>query len=207
MTAALSPILLANTGYHIGHQMSIRVAEEQGFFQQEGFSNYEYEWRGLVPGPFERDALDLVIREHGGRQAGPCDRRTWQDNRAPGAELRAFLRANIRAFWFIRDPSNFDYLRDLEGRLRSATHNEDEGRLRMVTAPQKLEGWVMPSALPTRGRSRPGWLAGPSPARCAAVWPSSSGPPAKSGSARLRAPSCAARSASGPASARPSARS
>lgn len=65
MTAALSPILLANTGYHIGHQMSIRVAEEQGFFQQEGFSNYEYEWRGLVPGPFERDALDLVIREHG----------------------------------------------------------------------------------------------------------------------------------------------
>lgn len=276
---AQPPILIANSGYHVGHQMSIRVAEEQGFFRDEGLREYEYEWRGLVPGPFERDTLDLVMAEHGvdiatavkvesvlhqrargadlfivggwrytprtqlyggrniqrmadlrggkiairevgglghgfitsGLRAAGIDPNTEVEwvceselayghgsnqvdmlrrgqveaiiGHAPGSEhllsegfpllldakltypggrpgrvivatgatvrervdeLAAFLRANIRAFWFIRDPSSFPYLRDLEERLRARTHNRDERNLRMITSPDRLEGWVMP---------------------------------------------------------------
>jgi ABC-type nitrate/sulfonate/bicarbonate transport system substrate-binding protein len=63
-----------------------------------------------------------------------------------GEELRAFLRACIRGFWFIRDRANFARVQDLERRLREASHNEDERRLRMVTDPDKVEAWVMPLA-------------------------------------------------------------
>lgn len=51
-----------------------------------------------------------------------------------GAELGAFLRANLRAYWFMADEANFEYLYDLETRLRQVTHNEDERRLRIVTS-------------------------------------------------------------------------
>ena len=44
-------------------------------------------------------------------------------------ELGAFLRGNLRAFWFLSDPKNFEYFNDLERRTRLATHNEDERRL------------------------------------------------------------------------------
>ena len=44
-----------------------------------------------------------------------------------GDELRAYFRTIIRSFWFMRDVKNFEYLRDLEKKLRrSNTHNEDE---------------------------------------------------------------------------------
>jgi ABC-type nitrate/sulfonate/bicarbonate transport system substrate-binding protein len=61
-------------------------------------------------------------------------------------ELRAYFRAIIRAFWFMRDMSNFAYLSDLEKRLRRTnTHNEDErGVVAIVTSPDRLENWALP---------------------------------------------------------------
>ena len=58
-------LLIANSNYHVGQQIAVRVAEEQGYFREEGFVNYEYESRGLVPGPLEAAALSLAVKEHG----------------------------------------------------------------------------------------------------------------------------------------------
>jgi hypothetical protein len=46
----------------------------------------------------------------------------------------------------MRDPKNFEYLRDLEKRLRKTnTHNEDErGVVAIVTAPDRVESWAIP---------------------------------------------------------------
>ena len=62
-----------------------------------------------------------------------------------GEELRAYLRAIIRSFWFMRDVKNFEYLKDLEARLRKTnTHNEDELHLAIVTSPDRVESWALP---------------------------------------------------------------
>ena len=62
-----------------------------------------------------------------------------------GDELRAYFRSVIRAFWFMRDVKNFDYLRKLEARLRNTnTHNEDERHLAIVTSPDRLDSWALP---------------------------------------------------------------
>jgi ABC-type nitrate/sulfonate/bicarbonate transport system substrate-binding protein len=288
MSGLDQPLLVANSNYHVGQQTSIRVAEEQGFFREEGFENYVYECRGLLPGPLEREGLALVMQERGvdiatavdvgsvlwqrtrgadlyivggwryppnfkvfggkhveglaglrgkrigTREAGglsqlfianglrklgvdPWTEVEWvydpifsygndpthldwlRDGRVdalttqppyteharregfpilldplkeyPGgrpdkvivatgrviehraAELAAFLRANIRGFWFMRDPANLAYLQDLEERYRARSHNDDERRLRIVTSVEKTEGWNVPI---TGGVSRPG---------------------------------------------------
>ena len=59
------PLLLATVNYHVGHTMSIRVAEEHGFFREEGLGDYIFDDRGMLPGPFEHDALALMMEEHG----------------------------------------------------------------------------------------------------------------------------------------------
>ena len=61
-------------------------------------------------------------------------------------ELRSYFRAVIRAFWFMRDVKNFEYLSDLEKQLRKTnTHNEDErGVVAIVTAPDRVESWAIP---------------------------------------------------------------
>ncbi len=62
-----------------------------------------------------------------------------------GGQLQAYFRAIIRAFWFMRDVKNFDYLKDLEARLRKTnTHNEDELHLAIVTSPDRLDSWALP---------------------------------------------------------------
>ncbi len=65
MSALDQPILIANSGYHVGHLRSIQAAEDQGFFREEGLSEYEIEGSGLIPGPLEREGLALVMKEHG----------------------------------------------------------------------------------------------------------------------------------------------
>ena len=45
--------------------MAIFVAEEQGFFREEGLKEYEYDSRGLIPGPIEREGLGAAIKNHG----------------------------------------------------------------------------------------------------------------------------------------------
>ena len=280
MSTLDQPILIANSNYHVGHQVAIFVADEQGFFNQEGLKEYEYDARGLIPGPLERDGLAMAITNHGvdiatavdveaamyqrsidadvyiaggwrytpflrwygskritdmsklrgGRigmrekeglvqvfitnaleaagvdpekevewvydpvfgyrnnpahmemlRSGKIDAITSQPPfsdqleregypmildpntvfpRRPGKltvatgqtiekradELRAYFRAIIRAFWFMRDVKNFEYLRDLEKKLRKTnTHNEDErGVVAIVTAPDRVESWAIP---------------------------------------------------------------
>ncbi len=63
-----------------------------------------------------------------------------------GDELKAYFRAIIRAFWFMRDVAHFEYLRDLEARLRKTnTHNEDErGTVAIVTSPDRCDSWALP---------------------------------------------------------------
>jgi hypothetical protein len=42
------PLLIANSNYHVGHQIAIFVAEEQGFFREEKLGAYQYDaggWR------------------------------------------------------------------------------------------------------------------------------------------------------------------
>jgi ABC-type nitrate/sulfonate/bicarbonate transport system substrate-binding protein len=56
---------------------------------------------------------------------------TQQTVEQRGEELRAFLRANLRAFWFVQNPQNHAYMYDLDTRLRESTYNEDERKLRM----------------------------------------------------------------------------
>lgn len=51
-----------------------------------------------------------------------------------GDELRAFLRTNLRGFWFAQDPDNHLYMHDLETRMRQQTFNESERRIRMITS-------------------------------------------------------------------------
>ena len=60
MSTLDQPLLIANSNYHVGQQMSIRIAEERGYFREEGLADYLYEWRGLIPGPLEGRGLALV---------------------------------------------------------------------------------------------------------------------------------------------------
>jgi ABC-type nitrate/sulfonate/bicarbonate transport system substrate-binding protein len=279
MSSADQPLLIANSNYHVGQQVATYVAEEQGLFQEEGFTNYDYDDRGLIAGPLERDGLALAMEEHGVdvatavhvgtalfqhlqgvdikivggwryapdykcygakritamaqlrgcrigiretgglgqifianalRRAGlnpdtdvkwmydpifsygndPAhlemlrsgkvdammsfppysqqleregftiladpkvefpggrpDKVTVATTRTieqRGEELRAYFRGIIRAFWFMRDVANFEYLRSLEARLRKSSHNDDERRLSIVTSLEKVEGWALP---------------------------------------------------------------
>jgi hypothetical protein len=275
MSALDQPLLIANSNYHVGHQVAIAVAREQKFFQDEGLTDYVYDSGGLIPGPLEGDGLGLAMknrgvdiatavdieaaihqhcqgedvyivggwrytpflkwygskplkemrggrigmREKGGlvqtfihdalRQFGidPEKDIVWvydpvfgyRNNSAhadmlrsgkvdaltsqppfsdrledegylmildpneifplrPGKitvatrktiekrrdDLRAYLRGIIRSFWFMRDVSHFEYLRDLEARLRKTTHNEDELNVAIVTSPDRLESWALP---------------------------------------------------------------
>jgi len=275
-------ILIANVNYHVGHWVAIYVAEEQGFFKEEGLKGYEYERGGLLPGPCEHMALALAIKEHGVDIATAVDTESAIVQRAQGAdvyivggwrytpflkwygskhitdlsklrggkigvressadggglveffieealkeagvdpatevemvqdrafgyrndpkhiemlregkvnaitssppfsddlekegypvildpnvvfprrpgkvtvaprrtfeqrgeELKAYFRAIIRSFWFMRDINNFDYLYHLEERFRKFTHNEDERSLFIASAPDRVDSWALP---------------------------------------------------------------
>jgi len=80
------------------------------------------------------------------RRPGKLTVATRQMIEKRGDELTAYFRAIIRAFWFMRDVSHFEYLRDLEVRLRrTRTHNEDErGVLAIVSSPDRLDSWALP---------------------------------------------------------------
>lgn len=283
MSTLDQPLLIANVNYHVGHWVAIYVAEEQGFFKEEGLKRYDYERGGLLPGPLEREGLALAMKEHGVDIATAVDTESaiyqrvqnrdvyivggwrytpflkWygskhitdisklrggkigvressadggglveffidealkqagvnpetevervQDSvfgyrnnpahiemlrsgkvnaitssppfsdqlekegypvildpnkvfpRRPGKvtvatrraieqrgeELKAYFRAIIRTFWFMRDVKNFEYLHDLEARLRKLTHNEDEQRnLFIASAPDRVDSWALP---------------------------------------------------------------
>ena len=273
MSGLDQPIVIANSCYHVGHERSVRVAEDQGFFKEEGLEPYLIDRGGLVPAEWEHEALgrqmwergvdiatavtvraaiaqrargeDVYIvggwriqlatkligakgitrpeqlrggrsitREKGGMLhagilaalrtfgVGPRDVEWMEGTRDPATEqrgadllrsgevtflsvvggpeadrlisegypvvldveeffksigpwppgsvivatkqtiedrgeaLRAFLRANLRAYWFVEDPRNHAYMFDLENRMRQATLNHYERHVvRMLDAP------------------------------------------------------------------------
>ena len=87
MSTLDQPILIANSNYHVGHQVAIFVAEEQGFFREEGLTKYEYDARGLIPGPLERDGLAMAITNHGVDIATAVDVEAAIYQRSLGAEV------------------------------------------------------------------------------------------------------------------------
>jgi hypothetical protein len=78
------------------------------------------------------------------RRPGKVTVATRQTIEQRGEELKAYWRAIIRTFWFMRDVKNFEYLHDLEARLRKLTHNEDEQRLFIASAPDRVDSWALP---------------------------------------------------------------
>jgi ABC-type nitrate/sulfonate/bicarbonate transport system substrate-binding protein len=87
MSTLDQPILIANSNYHVGHQVAIFVAEEQGFFREEGLKEYEYDPRGLIPGPLERDGLAMAITNHGVDIATAVDIEAAICQRSLGADV------------------------------------------------------------------------------------------------------------------------
>ena len=80
-------LLIANVNYHVGHWVAIYVAEEQGFFKEEGLTRYEYERGGLLPGPSESQTLGLAIKEHGVDIATAVDTESAIYQKLQGADI------------------------------------------------------------------------------------------------------------------------
>jgi ABC-type nitrate/sulfonate/bicarbonate transport system substrate-binding protein len=87
MSTLDQPILIANSNYHVGHQVAIFAAKEQGFFDQEGLKEYEYDARGLIPGPIEREGLTMAITNHGVDIATAVDVEAAIYQRSLGADV------------------------------------------------------------------------------------------------------------------------
>jgi ABC-type nitrate/sulfonate/bicarbonate transport system substrate-binding protein len=87
MSTLDQPILIANCNYHVGHQVAIFAAKEQGFFDQEGLKEYEYDARGLIPGPIEREGLTMAITNHGVDIATAVDVEAAIYQRSVGADV------------------------------------------------------------------------------------------------------------------------
>jgi ABC-type nitrate/sulfonate/bicarbonate transport system substrate-binding protein len=87
MSTLDQPLLIANSNYHVGHQVAIFVAEEQGFFREEGLKEYVYDARGLIPGPLERDGLAMAITNGGVDIATAVDVEAAIFQRSLGADI------------------------------------------------------------------------------------------------------------------------
>jgi len=87
MSTLDQPILIANSNYHVGHQVAMAVAKEKGYFSQEGLKEYEYDSRGLIPGPLEREGLALAIKNHGVDIATAVDVEAALHHRALGNDV------------------------------------------------------------------------------------------------------------------------
>ena len=87
MSALDQPLLIANSNYHVGHQIAIFVAEEQGYFREENLPAYDYEAGGLIPGPLEADGLGQTIKNRGVDIATAVDVEAAIIQRARGADF------------------------------------------------------------------------------------------------------------------------
>lgn len=87
MSTLDQPLLLANCNYHVGHQIAMGVAREQGYFREEGFNQFDYDSRGLIPGPLEREGLGAVLKNAGVDIATAVDVEAAIYQRAQGADL------------------------------------------------------------------------------------------------------------------------
>ncbi|MSP37299.1 MAG: hypothetical protein EXR70_02245 [Deltaproteobacteria bacterium] len=87
MSTLDQPLLIANSNYHVGHQVAIAVAKEQNYFTEEGLKEFDYDSRGLIPGPIEKDGLAMAIKNHGVDIAPAVDVEAAIHQRAKGADV------------------------------------------------------------------------------------------------------------------------
>jgi ABC-type nitrate/sulfonate/bicarbonate transport system substrate-binding protein len=87
MSGLDQPIVIANSCYHVGHERSVKVAEEQGYFKEEGLDRYILERGGLIPGRLEFDGLAEVMWERGVDIATAVDVRAAIVQRARGEDV------------------------------------------------------------------------------------------------------------------------
>lgn len=87
MSTLDQPILIANSNYHVGHQVAIAVAKEQNYFSEERLKEYDYDSRGLIPGPIEKEGLAMAIKNHGVDIAPAVDVEAAIHQRAKGADV------------------------------------------------------------------------------------------------------------------------
>ena len=87
MSTLDQPILIANSNYHVGHQVAIAVAKEQNYFSEEGLKQFDYDSRGLIPGPIEKEGLAMAIKNHGVDIAPAVDVEAAIHQRALGADV------------------------------------------------------------------------------------------------------------------------
>jgi hypothetical protein len=88
MSALDQPLLIANSNYHVGHEITVRVAEAMGFFREEGLASYVYRNGGVIPGPFESRGLALAIKEQGLDVVTAVNAESAVFQCSKGAELR-----------------------------------------------------------------------------------------------------------------------
>jgi ABC-type nitrate/sulfonate/bicarbonate transport system substrate-binding protein len=81
--------------------------------------------------PLVLDLAEFYV-ENGGWPPGRIVAATRRTIEERGDELRAFLRASLRGFWFSQDPANHAYMHELETRCRAETFNEDERAVRRL---------------------------------------------------------------------------
>jgi ABC-type nitrate/sulfonate/bicarbonate transport system substrate-binding protein len=86
MSTLDQPLLIANSNYHVGHQIAVFVAEERGFFREEKLGVYQFDAGGLIPGPLEREGLGLAMKNHGVDIATAVDVEAAICQRAKGAD-------------------------------------------------------------------------------------------------------------------------
>src|SRR5438045_18874 len=123
MSALDQPLLIANSNYHVGHQIAVFVAKERGLFREEKVEAFDYDpvfgYRnspahaemlraGKVDAltsqpPFsdalERDGYPMILDPNNifPRRPGKITVATGKTVERRGAELTAWLRAIIRS--------------------------------------------------------------------------------------------------------------
>ncbi len=87
MSGMDQPIVIANCNFHVGHERSVRVAEERGFFKEEGLDRYVYQSGGIVPGPWEHETIGAMMWERGIDIATAVDARAAIVQHAKGEDI------------------------------------------------------------------------------------------------------------------------
>jgi ABC-type nitrate/sulfonate/bicarbonate transport system substrate-binding protein len=129
MSSLDQPLLISQVGFHVGLQRSIRVAEERGFFKEEGLHDFVYDYRGLIPPAAERKYLGIAMEEHGVDIAVAPFIQTAIYQRSKGADLYVIggWRKALRPKLFAR--KGISSLQELRGKRigrEGATRHPDD---------------------------------------------------------------------------------
>src|SRR5437773_2011415 len=126
MSGLDQPLVIANCCYHVGHERSTKVADDRGFFKEEGLTNYVIERGGLVPAEFEHVALGRLMWERGIDIATAVDVRAAVIQNAVGEDVY------IVGGWRTGTQAN--------GKLITAKHITRPDQLRGAKTPMREKG-------------------------------------------------------------------